>query len=177
LVKSNGTVALVLACDLTPEGELGTHTIARLERGLLWHKENPAATLVVTAGNSPYHPLLSITMAELMLEWLVRRHCYRVKVGLAPTFDTRGELLALQQIEAIRYVIISAWWHIPRVRLIARQVFGSSASLEFVSAWSDRPTLKQLVLELPKYIHIMLPISYRAKARALWEKMFGRASW
>lgn len=174
--QSLEVAAIVLACDLTKEGKLGKHTIARLERGLHWYKKNKG-TLVVAAGRSPYHKRVVKTMAEMMGEWLARRQCYNISVRRGTTFDTRGELSALRELPADRYVIISAWWHLPRARLIAWQVFGFKTPVKLVAAWKDTPSPKQLLLELPKYIHVCLPPVWRIRAKRRWEKYFGQASW
>lgn len=174
--KSLEVAAIVLACDLTPEGLLGKHTLARLERGLSWYRQNKGV-VVVAAGRSPYHPKLRATMAELMGGWLARHQCYNIDVRRATTFDTRGELTSFRQLTVDHYVIISAWWHLPRVKLIVWQVFGFGAPVELVAAWSDIPTIKQLVLEVPNYVHVLLPPVWRVRARTLWERLFGRSAW
>ena len=174
--ESRETVALVLGCDLTKEGRLGPHTIARLDRALDWHLEH-RYPIMVAAPRSPYHPRLPVTMAELMAEYLARRRCYNIILGLAPSFDTRGELTALQEVTAKKYVIISAWWHLPRTRVIAWQVMGITAPVKLVPVWSDRPTVKQVLLEVPKFVHVFLPARLRRLARTLGEKVFGRVSY
>ncbi len=177
--KPHKLVGLILACDLTDEGHLGPHTISRLHRSMVWHTESGGA-LVVAAGNSPYHPMQSATMAELMKIWIVvehRRYFTPVIIKKATTFDTRGELNALREIEANEYAIITAWWHLPRAKLIAWQVFPKGVVVKGVADWADRPSLRQLVLEVPKYIHTVLPPSWRIKARRFWEKHIGRSSW
>jgi len=179
LVDHFPKVALVLACDLTKDGQLGPHSISRLKRGVLWHIDELGA-IVVAAGRSPYHPDQQLTMAQLMASWIkIRNPGTNIPVIIkeAKTFDTRGELNALKEAIALEYVIITSWWHLPRSRLIAWQVFPRGTRLRGVADWWDRPTFRQLILEVPKYVHTMLPPSWRLKARAWWERWFGRSSW
>jgi hypothetical protein len=175
----NCDLGLVLACDLTDDGSaLGWHTLARLEAAVSW-QQRTGGVLVVAATRSPYHSDQTATMAVMMALWLREQGVTEVCVLDAATFNTRGELAAFMAVPAKSRTIISAWWHVPRVKVIVRQMFGAGRYRQtlFVSAWDDRPTPKQLVLEPVKYVHVALPERWRNGAQQLWEKLFGRSAW
>lgn len=138
--------ALVLACDLTPDGAaLGPQTILRLERGLR-HANETGDRLVVAATYSPRHPNQSEPMAELMATWLMERGCENVCVLRAPTFRTKGELAVFLSLPAAS-VIISDPVHLARTRALIERVHGPEVAerLEYVpteapamSRWGQR---------------------------------------
>jgi len=134
--------ALVLACDLTPDGTaLGPQTILRLERGLR-HAQSTGDRLVVAASYSPRHPQQPEPMAEMMATWLMERGYENVCVLRAPTFRTKGELAVFLSFPAAA-VIISDPVHLTRTRALIERTHGRRVAerLEYIA--TDAPAMSR----------------------------------
>jgi hypothetical protein len=117
--------ALVLGCDLTPDGTaLGSQTISRLERGLRF-AETSGYRLVVAAGHSPRHSKTLPTMAELMDTWLQARGYGEALVLCATQFRTKGEVVAFMALPEAG-AIISDQVHLDRTRDLIARLYGSA---------------------------------------------------
>lgn len=143
--------ALVLACDLTPDGQaLGPATLARLQRGLTYARET-GVRLVVAGSWSPRHPQQSKPMAEMMADWLVVQGQIDVCVLRARVFNTRGELSVACQLTSLQ-AIISDPLHLKRVKIILQRLKGCdyAESLEYVPTPETSMTDRGQSLELAK---------------------------
>lgn len=165
--------ALVLACDLTPDGlELGPKTILRLRRGLA-HALDTGDRLVVAASMSPRHPDQPKPMAEMMAEWLYTEGLQDVSVLRAPIFNTRGELRAFFTLSDAE-VIISAPWHLRRTKLLVWQEWGRKQmrSLQYIPVPEHRMSAKERFLLEPLKLSfevamLATPASYRMR---IWQR-------
>lgn len=135
--------ALALGQDLKEEGtDIGPRTIIRLERALS-HWRDTGEQIVVAAGMSPRHPDQPCLMADMMHDWLVEQGCTRVAVlRNATLFNTEGELKAFfsptnDVIVGCRSSIISAPWHLVRVRDQVKAFFGREIVKDL--KWIDVP--------------------------------------
>lgn len=113
---------LVLACDLTPDGlGLGPNTILRLERGVAHHRET-SEPLLVAASWSPRHPNQPNLMGHMMNEWFFANGCSSVVTLLAKVFNTRGELLATNELSISKLTIISDELHLQRTKILVERM-------------------------------------------------------
>lgn len=167
-------LALVLACDLVGDGnELGPKTIRRLLQGVEHHRAT-GDTLVVAASYSPDFPEQRKSMAVMMAEWLNAVGCTNVVVLNAKTFDSRGELRAFYEYAELNHepelTIISAGYHLRRVKLIIREMYGPIVgpglvyNTRFVRATADKLSGKEFILEPLKLVHVYLPPGWRDRA-------------
>lgn len=129
--------ALVLAQDLSADGtQLGPRTIMRLEAALKYCEENDARP-VVAAGVSPNHPQQRRSMREMMWEWFIEHGRSDVFVTSdPPMFNTLGELMALYNDHSEWFSngtlsIVSAPWHLRRVKLLIRILNSRNENLTF----------------------------------------------
>lgn len=167
-------LVLALGCDLLDDGNtLGPRHISRLHRAYQEAvKQN--ATLCVAAGMSPAHPKQRLTMAAMSAAWLETRGAI-VPIEVlenTPSFNTRGELQRFMQFAkevrardgAVQLTIVSAWWHIKRVKAIFRAEFGDKLAntVKFVGSEEDFP-LKYRLFEPIKSLHAKLPPGVRAR--------------
>lgn len=168
--------ALVLACDLTPDGrQLGPRTILRLERAIEYVKKT-GDFLVVAASRSPGHPMQPKPMASMMADWLREKGVFEICTLTAQTFNTRGELKAFFTLPETS-AIISAPWHLRRVRLLVWQEKGwcFMRRLKYVSVPKNTMSTKErFVLEPLKFMYEGLMLVTPAKYRVLiWKKVTG----
>jgi len=134
--------ALVLACDLTPDGTgLGPQTILRLERGLQYTQQT-GDRLVVAASWSPRHPHQPKAMAEMMAEWLSERGCVDVCVLRARTFRTKGETAAfLGLTDAV--AIVSDPLHLVRTKALIARTHGRGVAERLRYVPTDAPAMSR----------------------------------
>lgn len=140
----NSNKALVLGQDLNEEGtDIGPRTVLRL-REAFSHYQRTGEVLVVAAGFSPRHKNQKVTMAQMMAEYLWSLGECKVLVLEARLFNTRGELEAFFLLEGAR-TIISAPWHLRRVRIMIDQEFGRGRleTLRFVAVEKNVMTFKE----------------------------------
>lgn len=168
--------ALVLACDLLPDGsDIGPKTILRLRRALL-HWEETGDCLVIAASFSRNHPKQRTAMGNMMADWLHAHGCYDVVVLRALMFNTRGETDAFFELVGFK-TIISASWHLRRVKIQLKSDFGSAfvKQLNFVSADAHQMSLKErFILEPSKLIFECVTFKWPRPARNwLWDKIVG----
>lgn len=147
--------ALVLAQDMNEQGtDIGPRTAIRLTRALQ-HWRETGEQLVVAAGMSPRHPYQPCLMAEMMHDWLVENCCTGVAVlRNATLFNTEGELKAFFSSEndtlvGYRSSIISAPWHLIRVRDQVKSFFGRSTldQLQWINVHANVKSKKDQILE------------------------------
>ncbi len=159
--------ALVLACDLTKDGqELGPKTILRLKRALKHHHDTHER-LVVAASWSPSHPTQPKPMADMMAAWLYEHGCSDVCIRTATLFNTRGELREFFSLSSPNS-IISAPWHLKRVKLLIAQDYGrGSVDMltyvpveEHVMSTKERFLLEPLKLSFERLM-LVTPRSWR----------------
>jgi len=151
--------ALVLGCDLTPDGsDIGPLTIARLARALQHHKET-GEQLVVAASWSPRHPKQKFTMANLMSGWLRENGYFDALVLEAKRFNTRGELQAWFASDRVCSSIISDPLHLRRTKIIVRKMKGKQFAdlLVYVPTEAPAMTVKGQMLEPLKRAFLYLP--------------------
>ncbi|PIR95454.1 hypothetical protein COT93_02280 [Candidatus Falkowbacteria bacterium CG10_big_fil_rev_8_21_14_0_10_37_18] len=151
--------ALILACDLTPDGtNLGPKTIARLERGLQ-HAQETGEQLVVAASWSPRHPQQSVTMAEMMALWLQEHSYTDTVVRNATRFNTRGELEASHDVSSI----ISDPLHLRRVRIMVRKMYGrqKARDINYIPTDESGMTTKGRFLEPFKCGFLYFPLWFQ----------------
>lgn len=166
-----GNIALVLACDLIGDGnQLGPKTILRLERAVEHHRAT-GDTLVVAASFSPDFPQQRRGMAVMMAEWLNNVGCTNVIVLSAETFNSRGEVKAFFDYETQgTRTIISAPYHLRRVRMIIRKMYGPIFGpdkvfyTKYVKVTKDKLSVKEYFLEPLKLLHVFLPQKLRGPA-------------
>lgn len=147
--------ALVLAQDMNEEGtDIGPRTKTRLTRALQ-HWYETGEQLVVGAGMSPRHPNQPQLMAEMMHDWLVEKCCTGIAVlHNASLFNTEGEIKAFfhpknDMLVGYRSSVISASWHLVRVRDQVRSFFGRETleQLNWISVPDNKMTKKDRLLE------------------------------
>lgn len=151
--------ALILGCDLTPDGiDIGPLTIARLVRALK-HHEVTGEQLVVAAAWSPRHPKQKSTMANLMSKWLRENGYFDALVLEAKRFNTRGELQAWFASDRVCSSIISDPLHLRRTKIIVRKMKGKqfADSLSYVPTEETAMTAKGQMLEPLKRAFLYLP--------------------
>lgn len=138
------TYALVLACDLLPDGSnIGPKTIMRLECALQ-HWELTGEHLVVAASFSPRHPYQAKRMSGMMADWLEEHGCTDVIIFQAEMFNTRGETDSFFTLDNAR-TIISAPWHLRRVKvqLLSDHDSDFVKALQFVPVEKNRMSMKE----------------------------------
>ncbi|MFN3188099.1 MAG: YdcF family protein [Candidatus Paceibacteria bacterium] len=151
--------ALILACDLTPDGtKLGPKTIARLERALQ-HVQETGERLVVAASWSPRHPQQSVSMAKMMAAWLQERGYAETVVREATRFNTRGELEVSPDVSSI----ISDPLHLRRARIMVRRMYGCQKALDikYVATEATTMTTKGRLLEPLKCAFLYTPLWFQ----------------
>ena len=151
--------ALILACDLTPDGtRLGPKSIARLERGLL-HAQETGEQLVVAGSWSPRHPQQPVAMAEMMADWLRGRGYADTVVRHATRFNTRGELDVVPDADSV----ISDSLHLKRVRIMIRQMYGrrKARDVNYVPTTETSMTTKGRMLEPLKCAFLFTPLWFQ----------------
>ncbi|OGG88773.1 hypothetical protein A2592_03115 [Candidatus Kaiserbacteria bacterium RIFOXYD1_FULL_42_15] len=151
--------ALILACDLTPDGtNLGQKTIARLERGLR-HAQETGERLIVAASWSPRHPQQPSAMAEMMASWLKEHGYTDTVVRQATRFNTRGELDVVPDVDSI----ISDPLHLKRVRIMIRQMYGrrKARDVNYVPTTETSMTAKGRLLEPFKCAFLYMPLWFQ----------------
>ena len=170
----NISYALVLACDLLPDGsDIGPQTVLRLQRALQ-HWQETKEHLVVAASFSPAHPNQPTAMANMMCDWLKQHGCQDVVVLRAQMFNTRGETDAFFELQNAN-TIISAPWHLRRVKIQLISDYGRDfvSSLNFVSADEHKMSRKEkFVLEPLKLGFEAFTFKWSRAARNwLWDKI------
>lgn len=153
------STALVLGCELIPDGsDIGPQTVARLVRALKHHKAT-GEQLVVATSWSPRHPLQNITMATLMSQWLEKKGYCDALVLEAKRFNTRGELQAWFASDRVCSSIISDPLHLRRTKIIVRKMKGKdfADTMNYVPTEATAMTAKGQMLEPLKRAFLYLP--------------------
>jgi DUF218 domain len=167
-------LVLALGCDLLDDGNtLGPRHISRLSHAHDVAKKQ-GATLCVAAGFSPAHPKQRDSMAVMSKEWLEARGAM-VPIEVlenVPSFNTRGELQRFieyakevrERDGVVQLTIVSASWHIPRVKAIFLAEFGDrlTNTVKFEGSEESFP-VKYRIYEPIKRVHAMLPSGVRAR--------------
>lgn len=66
----------------------------------------------------------------------------------------------------------------PRARIIVRQLYGRQfADRINYHKTGDTPSVRVLILEVLKHVHVRLPAGVRKSARVVFEKLFDNASY
>jgi len=151
--------ALVLGCDLTPDGaDIGPMTIARLARALQ-HHEATGEQLVAAASWSPRHPKQKFTMANLMSNWLRENGYFDALALEVKLFNTRGELQAWFDSDRVCSSIISDPLHLRRTKIIVQKMKGKDLAdrMNYVPTEAGAMTAKGRMLEPCKRAFLYLP--------------------
>jgi hypothetical protein len=109
----------VLGFDLEI-GQLGPGVKKRLARAILYHKQSGARILIASTAD-PLGSAESAPVHKLMAEWLKEKNMLDFVQNEASKFTSLGEVDVLRGLSqpGQKLSIISSWWHLPRVWMIA----------------------------------------------------------
>lgn len=169
---------LILGGDLASETELGPMTKNRIKRATTYG-EGRNAVFFAAAGVWPEHPTMQ-PMGLLMVKALQESGVKANLIGPDRDFNTRGELRVFVNHvpPGAHKTVISAWWHLPRVRRILRKEWGKEAKKTFTYIGSDEKlTVRLALLECIKWVFTFVPEGMRESMVKVFRKLFGRSSW
>jgi len=159
---------------------LGGMTRNRIRRAVEYAKADPEAMLCVVTGYSPDFPEMRKPMSLLMKKEIHSLGHDSLLFGPEREFNTRGELRMFMSSvpKDAKKAVVSARWHLPRIRLLIRREWGNAVAKSITYIASDDPlTLRLAILELLKWVYIFIPEELRGRVLAVFKKLFGRASW
>lgn len=156
--------ALVLAYDLSSDGKtVGPGTIERLKAGADYAARHNYK--IITTAAKPPQSDDEQTMSEMMSDWLSDNNFLGSDALVAEEFNSRGEVLKFMKLSK-PCAMVSAPWHLARLRLIVLLYFGLSKmhSIEFVPAFGTHGTLKE------RYILEPLKCLNEIRKRLVWKQ-------
>lgn len=160
----------VFGFDLTDDGQVGVGTKRRLDKAVKLYRQYEGQ-IFVAAGKSPYHQdRLHVSMGDVMKGYLMEECGVpedRVVVLLSRSFDTEGEEEAFAMLPGRKYRV-SSWWHLPRVRRLARR--HGAKHVRYIPV-GDVPSLKMLVLEVGKHVVMLCPKRWQESLSGLAKRL------
>ena len=171
---------LVLGGDLVDAQTLGPLTQSRVQTGVAYAKAHSETLLYAAAGVYSEFPDMREPMASLMAEEAQKHGVHITVIGPDQDFNTRGELRVFRDFVPAheKKAVISAWWHLPRVRRIIAKEWGheESVSWEYLPA-PGKLGFRLAFLELLKWVLTFAPESVRSLLGNSYRALFGRSSW
>ncbi len=165
--------------DLETDRTLGPRSIRRLRKTLKVYEAFPSAEILVSACVDPTRSGQTITMGQLMANWLIANNvpAGAVRVELARTFNTEGEQDAGIACRYEREIHVSAWWHIPRIAAMRlKRGIAPQAVVSYRGAF-EIPPLKAGLLEIGKFFAALLLPKTHQQALARRVKKLMRTSY
>lgn len=170
---------LILGGDLLDEVTLGPMTENRVRKGIALARDMKAH-LYVAAGFYPEYKDGTYSMGALMARAITSAGLEVSLIGPDTDFNTRGELRVFMSAVPtdVQKVVVSASWHLPRVRKIIAKEWGKEIARSFDYVGSDDPfTIRLAVLEALKSGLLFMPESMRSLTVSTYRRLFGRSSW
>ncbi len=171
---------LILGGDLVDAHTLGPLTSKRVDAAVKYAKKHPNAVFYAAAGVFEDFKDMKLPMSVLIAQEASVKGLRVKAIGPDKDFNTRGELRVfmamLPQNECKG--VLSAWWHLPRVRRVISREWGRKAarSWDYIRV-PGALTLKLGFLETLKWVLTFAPESIRKSMVSLYRRSFGRSSW
>lgn len=133
---------IILGGGIDLKGNLPDHVFQRLDKAIELYQKNPSAKIIVSGRYSFLYNQLKqyppITEAERMAQYLIKKGIPKEKIFLErKSKDTIGNAYYLKKNfflpkKIFSALIITSFFHLPRVKYIFKKIFGPSYNLQFI---------------------------------------------
>lgn len=126
----NADYVIVLGCGIWPDGRPTLSLVSRLDKAILYYKDNPHANIIVSGGQGPDEPFPEAqAMKEYLLIHGIPEKSIIVEDGSTSTrenFEFSRRLIDAPSGERIKIVFVTNDFHVLRSRILAKR-FGFEA--------------------------------------------------